>query len=318
MSPSALPRTLHHILPIHPSNSSASWDILTVEQHAQQYCILLVVDTACQLTVTSQRMLEQIPRQFTQKEKESELFRFGIGTATSHERCACRCMSCSISAITFALDILGAELSFTRRKCQWTNVPGKPCLELINVGGHLGMKFWFPVHDIAASAVCDVSVSSDQSVSLPYIGFPIVHASLPAVHVTLRARDLPLCVPTCTQRTILPQQESLPTCGLVIGAYTTRGRGIIVASYQRTGSLGPERPGVPFSPFQGCTKRSQAERRLLWSGKNLVFGSRIRRTKLALATQGHHRLDHELISLNKDDKLLHKLHANLHELFSIQ
>eukprot|EP00971_Amphidinium_carterae_P309593 6152591-Amphidinium_carterae.1 len=111
-------------------------------------------------------------------------------------------------------------------------------VSLQNVCGHLGMRLWLhvPPPELVPLPACDVSVLCDGNVSTSKgsVGSE--------VHVTIRAHDLPLCLPAvgmdqqavsvinkctlpkCAQRTNLPQNAAAPTCGLVIGAFTTRGR----------------------------------------------------------------------------------------------
>eukprot|EP00971_Amphidinium_carterae_P327314 6458609-Amphidinium_carterae.1 len=106
---------------------------------------------------------------------------------------------------------------------------------MMNVGGHLGMRFWLNPHGQAVSAARDITiVGASQHVQ--------------DVHVTIRATDLPRCAcrpdgPSSSRdhhSVLLPQVSAenefaaTPTRGLAIGAFTTRGRGITVASYERS------------------------------------------------------------------------------------
>eukprot|EP00971_Amphidinium_carterae_P351005 6491850-Amphidinium_carterae.1 len=256
-----------------PLCQSLAWDINFVQREHDHWAITLVLDTACQRSVCSQQMLDQLPLAFLQQQGEHETFRFGMGTCVSQTRSSVGLrihrdvvaepdfnlsFSTAKTSIPFllsrgALETLGADISLATHSVTLTRLPDQPVIPLVSAAGHLGVKLWVsapstppqPSQDvvIVAEAVLSTDDEADGGTQPDEVhdsclttrrdDLPMMR---PAEHLDPHAESVLLdaTLPRCRSRTNLKQHSEHPTCGIIFGGYTRRGVGVTMASTKRS------------------------------------------------------------------------------------
>eukprot|EP00971_Amphidinium_carterae_P162418 3219650-Amphidinium_carterae.1 len=130
------------------------------------------------------------------------------------------------------------------RSCRMCRLPGCPELELVNIQGHLGIRFWLVPATQDASPSQDITVYDQSALGHDGAGENDSHPA----HVALHLKDLPqmselVQVPAQAEAVILGSSlpravsrtnlSSADTFGITFGGYTRRGIGVTIASFER-------------------------------------------------------------------------------------
>eukprot|EP00971_Amphidinium_carterae_P348525 6490540-Amphidinium_carterae.1 len=228
----------------------------TLWQHQPTTSFAAILDTACQRSVCGQKWLRMAPEQISILTKaEKEVFKFGVGQDVSTQRLAVAAALAPDSTVPdftvhfslVAADIpylwsrqnmqaVGLVLDLGAARATFTLVPGRPCVDLQVVNGHLGLRLHPLEHYLQEPDTVHDLTLMDTTASV----MTTIHSQPPIMkpaHITedyrRAAQHLLGCkIPKTGSRSYLDYDQH-GVRSLTFGGYTQRGVGITAVTREQ-------------------------------------------------------------------------------------